>query len=181
MRGLIADLFKEFMAARPAAPVMTTKTVSLPEPLEAASAPVRHTVQTPTKKVTASNVPKPAGKTRRGMALLAETMTSDSDADSEGSSSSTDGDQALSSFAARASQRLVSACSFHLGAALSLSPKATCTTALTPAAGHAVGPVPNRRSCWILLMWSRRPPRPRDHHALRPRDGHADRPKRTPS
>ena len=116
----------------------------------------------------------PAGKTRCGVALLVENMTSDSDADSEGSSSSTYGDQVLSSFAARASQRLVSACSFRLGAALSLSPKATCTTALTPAAGHAVGPVPNRRTCWTLLMWSRRPPRPRDHHALHPRDGHTD-------
>ncbi len=179
MRGLIADLFKEFMgplglAAQPAAPVTATKTVSLPEPSETASAPVRHAARMPPKKVTASNVPKPAGKTRRGVALLVENMTSNSDADSEGSSSSTDGDQVLSSFAARASQRLVSACSFRLGAALSLSPKATCTTALTPAAGHAVGPVPNRRTCWTLLMWSRRPPRPRDHHALHPRDGHTD-------
>ncbi len=169
------------LSARPTAPDMATKTVSLPEPSETVSAPICHAARMPPRKVTASSLSKPAGKTRRGVALLAENMISDSDPDSEGSSSSTDGDHMLSTFAARVSQRLVSTCSFLFGAALSLSPKATCTTALTPAAGHAVGPVPNRRTCWKMLMWSRRPPRPHDHHAPRRRDGHAKRPKRTHS
>ncbi len=162
MRGLIADLLKEFMgplglSARPTAPVMATKTVSLPEPSETVSAPVCHAARTLPRKVTASSLSKPAGKTRHGMALLAKNMTSDSDAYSEGSSSSTDGDHMLSTFAARASERLVSACSFLFGAALSLSPKATCTTVHTPTAGHTVGQVRNRRTCWKRLRWSRRP------------------------
>ncbi len=169
------------LSAQPTAPDMATKTVSLPELSETVSAPIHHAARTPPRKVTASSLSKPAGKTRCGVALLAENMTSDSDANSEGSSSSTDGDHMLSTFAARASQRLVSACSFLFGAALSLSPKATCTTVLTPAAGHAVGPVPNRRTCWKMLTWSRRPPQPRDRHALRRQDGHAERLKRTHS
>ncbi len=117
MRGLIADLFKEFMGPLGlSAPVAVSKTVSLPEPSETVSAPVHHAARIPLKKVTVSTVHKPTGKTRCGMAaLLPEPGTSDSYADSEGSSSSsssTDADHMLSAYAARASQRLVSTCSY---------------------------------------------------------------------
>ncbi len=117
MRGLIADLFKEFMGPLGlSAPVAALKTVSLPELLETVSAPIRHTARMPPKKVMASTVHKPTGKTRCGVAaLLPEPGTSDCDTDSKGlssSSSSTDADHMLSAYAARATQRLVSMCSY---------------------------------------------------------------------
>ncbi len=65
MRGLIANLFKEFMGPLGlSAPVPASKTVSLLEPSETVSAPMRHTAWMPLQKVTASTVHKPTGKTR---------------------------------------------------------------------------------------------------------------------
>ncbi len=169
MHGLIADLFKEFMGPlglgpKPAAPVAASRSVAPPHgvspPSQPAPAPTCHAARTPPRTVTASTLPKPkpVGKTRRSVAaLLSEARTSDSDADSEGSSNSSstsDADHRLSTYAARASQRLVSTCSFFSVQHCHVLQEPLGTTVHTSATGRAVGQDPNMKTCW-KMQWQK--------------------------